>query len=189
MRNKVIATDAALRVAAMTVAGIVASLTVCAPTVSAEPTPQPNATVIKVIDGDTITVASDERGRLKVRLIGLDSPETVKPKTSVGCFGPEASQFAHRMLDGQRVALVSDSSQGNTDKFGRTLAFVFLPNGQNFSVESVREGYAHAYVFNHTPSRYAEQIAAAEQEARDAHRGLWSPATCDGHTDSVSLEP
>lgn len=160
---------------------VAASLTAWAPPAFSDPAPSPNATVIKVIDGDTITVTSDTRGRLKVRLLGLDSPEVVKPDTPVQCFGPEASQFAHRTLDGQRIALVSDSSQGNTDKYGRTLAFAFLPNGQNFSVESVREGYAHAYVFNHTPSQYADQIAAAEQEARAAGRGLWSPSTCNGH--------
>ena len=62
----------------------------------------------------------DIRGRLRIRLLGIDSPETKKPGYSVGCWGPEASEFAKSTLLGQRVAVVTDPSQGMYDRYGRT---------------------------------------------------------------------
>lgn len=155
--------------------------------VSHADTPEPTALVLKAVDGDTIDVVDDVRKRLRVRLIGLDTPETVKPLYTVGCFGPEASEFARNTLQGKRVALVTDPSQDVHDRYGRTLAFAVLPDGTNYSVAAAIAGYAHAYVFGHKPSMYAQEIAAAEQEARDARRGLWGPP-CFGNTESVRTQ-
>lgn len=150
----------------------------------AEPIPTPTAEVLRVVDGDTIAVRDDNRGRLKVRIIGLDSPEVHRPGMSVGCFGPEASEYADKMLTGQRVALVSDPDGDQTDRYGRTLAEVFLSDGRNFAVESVRTGHAKAYVYGHRPSKWAGEIAAAEDEARKQEAGLWG-APCHGQVASV----
>lgn len=152
--------------------------------VSHADTPEPTALVLKVVDGDTIDILDDVRKRLRLRLIGLDTPETKKPGYTIGCFGPEASEFARNTLQGKRVAVVTDPSQETHDRYGRTLAFVILPDGTNYSVAAVKGGYAHAYVFGHKPSIYAPEIAAAEQDARNSGRGLWGPP-CFGDTKSV----
>jgi micrococcal nuclease len=78
------------------------------------------ATVLSAVDGDTIDVRDDTRGRLRVRLLGIDSPEVHKPGWPVGCWGPEAAQFASDALTGQRVALSADPTQDTYDRYGRT---------------------------------------------------------------------
>ena len=78
------------------------------------------ATVLKVVDGDTVDIVDDVRGRLRIRLLGIDTPETKKPGYTVGCWGPEASAFGASTLQGQRVAFVTDPSQGMYDRSGRT---------------------------------------------------------------------
>jgi micrococcal nuclease len=80
------------------------------------------ATVLKMVDGDTVDIVDDVRGRLRIRLLGIDTPETKKPGYTVGCWGPQASEFAKSTLLGQRVAFVTDPSQGTYDRYGRTLA-------------------------------------------------------------------
>jgi hypothetical protein len=77
------------------------------------------ALVLKVVDGDTIDIRDDNRGRLRVRLLGIDTPETKKPNYTVGCWGPEATEFAKSTMLGQRVALVPDPTQDMTDRYGR----------------------------------------------------------------------
>ena len=76
--------------------------------------------VLKVVDGDTVDIVDDVRGRLRLRLLGIDTPETQKAAYTVGCWGPEASEFAKSTLPGQRVAFVPDPSQGMCDRYGRT---------------------------------------------------------------------
>ena len=140
--------------------------------------------VLKVVDGDTVDIRDDVRGRLRIRLLGIDTPETKKPGYTVGCWGPEATQFAKDTLLGQRVAFIIDPTQGMYDRYGRTLAYLDKADGWDYSVEAARAGAAHSYIYQGKPvSRYPE-IAAAEQEARDAQRGLWGPP-CFGNTASV----
>ena len=88
------------------------------------PSVQGPFTVIKVVDGDTIWVDHDDR-REKIRMIGLDTPETVDPREPVQCFGREASAQAKTILGGQQVYLETDPSQDTVDKYGRTLAYVW----------------------------------------------------------------
>jgi len=78
------------------------------------------AVVLRVVDGDTIDIRDDVRGRLRVRVLGIDTPETKKPGYTVGCWGPQATEFAESNLLGQRVALVLDPTQDRTDRYGRT---------------------------------------------------------------------
>ena len=72
--------------------------------------------VVKIVDGDTV----DVRGRLRIRLLGIDTPEVHRPHYSVGCFGPEATEFAQSTLQGRRVAIITDAGQGQFDRYGRT---------------------------------------------------------------------
>jgi micrococcal nuclease len=103
---------------------------------------------LKVVDGDTIDIRDDVRGRLRVRLLGIDTPETKKPGYMVGCWGPEATEFAKSTLLGQRVAVTYDQSQGLYDRYGRTLAYLDKADGWDYSVEAARAGAAHAYIYH-----------------------------------------
>ena len=144
------------------------------------------ATVLRIVDGDTVDVVDDTRGKLRIRIIGLDTPETVKPAHAVACGGPEATEFARENLAGQRVAVITDPTQDLHDRYGRTLAYLVKAGNWDYSVEAVRAGMGRAYVYDHSPATRAPQIAAAEDEARQAHRGLWGPP-CNGHTESAPL--
>lgn len=126
--------------------------------------------VAKVIDGDTIELQNGQT----VRLIGIDTPETVDPRRPVGCFGKEASNETKRLLSNKVVILQKDVS--DTDKFGRLLRYVFLPltDGQTLFINDylVRAGFAK--VLTYPPDvKFNEQLRLAEAEARAAKRGLW----------------
>lgn len=125
--------------------------------------------VERVIDGDTIVV----RGVGRVRLIGVDTPETVDPRRAVEFFGREASAFTKRLLEGQRVRLEYDRER--TDRYGRTLAYVYLHDGTFANAEIVRRGYGHAYT--RFPFRHLDRFRRLEREAREAGRGLWAEET------------
>lgn len=100
------------------------------------------AEVLRVFDGDTIDIRDDVRGRLRVRILGIDTPDTKRPGYTVGCWGPEATEFARSTMVGRRVALVPDPTQDRTDSFGLTLAYLVLAEGWDYSVEAARAGAA-----------------------------------------------
>ena len=133
--------------------------------------------VIKVIDGDTITVNINGK-TTTLRLIGINTPETVDPRKPVECFGREASAKAHELLDGKRVRLEYDPSQGMFDKYQRTLAYVFRKDGLFYNDSIIRQGYAYEYTYN-MPYKYQNQFNIAEEEARVGERGLWAPGVCE----------
>lgn len=140
--------------------------------------------VTKVVDGDTIWV--DRQGtREKIRLIGVDTPETVDRRKGVQCFGIAASDHTKQVLTGQSVFLESDPSQSSTDRYGRELAYVWLQDGSLVNLGLIAQGFAHEYTYD-VPYRYRDQFQAAEADARTHQRGLWSPTTCAGVTDSGS---
>ena len=124
--------------------------------------------VERVVDGDTIVV----EGVGRVRLIGVDTPETVNPGRPVEFFGREASAFTKRLLEGRRVRLEYDRDR--TDRYGRILAYVHLADGTFANAEIIRRGYGHAYT--RFPFRYLDRFRRLEREARSAGRGLWDPA-------------
>lgn len=135
--------------------------------------------LIKVVDGDTLDVEIE--GKIeRLRLIGIDTPETVDPRKSVQCFGREASNKAKELLDGELVTLESDGSQGDRDKYRRLLRYVFLPDGTNFNLYMISEGYAHEYTYDN-PYKYQFDFKQAQKSAMENERGLWSPSTCSGN--------
>lgn len=141
--------------------------------VNPEPT-QPKETlysVVKVTDGDTLKVNIGGITET-IRLVGMDTPETVHPTKPVECFGIEASNKAKELLSGKQVSLEADSTQGDRDKCGRLLRYVFLSNGTHFNRLMISEGYAHEYTYN-TPYKYQAEFKQAEKEARENSRGLW----------------
>lgn len=132
--------------------------------------------VARVVDGDTVDIAVDG-GAVRLRLIGINTPETVDPRKSVECFGTEASLRAKKLLAGRSVHIETDSTQGRFDQYGRTLAYVALPDGSSFNKEMILEGYAHEYTFRY-PYKYQNEFKAAERKAREAGLGLWAPGVC-----------
>jgi Micrococcal nuclease (thermonuclease) homologs len=136
------------------------------------------ATVTNVADGDTIEVSLGGV-RERVRLIGVDTPETSHPSRPVECFGREAAAFTRELLSGQTVLLEADPSQDNRDRFNRLLRFVWLPDGRLANYEIIAQGYGFEYTFR-TPYRYQAEFKAAERAAREAQAGLWASETCNG---------
>lgn len=131
------------------------------------------AYVVKVTDGDTIEVLLAGEQKI-VRLIGIDTPETVDPRRPVGCFGKEAANETKSLLSDRGVILQKDVS--DTDKYKRLLRYVFLPldNNQTLFVNDylVREGFAK--VLTYPPDvKFNDQFRQAETEARENNRGLW----------------
>jgi endonuclease YncB( thermonuclease family) len=166
---------------------VMIALAVGTPTVTADPVTA-TALVLEVVDGDTIDIRDDNRGHLRVRVLGIDSPETKKPGEPVGCWGPEATAFAKSTMLGQRVALVTDPTQARTDRYGRTLAYLVRADGWDYSVEAARAGAARSYVYGGVPVSRHILIAAAEAEARNAGRGLWG-SPCNGTAASADTVP
>lgn len=138
---------------------------------------QPNATVESVIDGDTIEVAIMGEESETVRLLGIDTPETVDPNRPEQCYGAEASLFLERLLPaGTPVTLILDVE--SRDSYGRTLAYVIRSGDGGFvNLEMVASG--HAAVLYIEPNRtFKDQMSAAETNARSAGLGLWG--ACGG---------
>lgn len=138
--------------------------------------------VTSVVDGDTIKV--NVNGTVEtLRLIGMDTPETVDPRKPVQCFGKEASNKAKELLVGTKVRMEKDPTQGELDKYGRTLAYIYREDGLFYNKYMIEQGYAHEYTYN-TPYKYQAEFKAAQKSAQENLRGLWSPTTCNGDTTS-----
>ena len=120
-----------------------------------------------MIDGDTIELEGGER----VRLIGVNTPETVDPRRPVERFGKEASAFTRRLAEGKAVRLEYDSE--TRDPYGRTLAYIYLPDGTLLNAEIIRQGYGFAYT--RFAYRREQEFVGLEREAREQERGLWAP--------------
>lgn len=126
------------------------------------------AFVVRAIDGDTIEARIDGREE-DVRYIGVDTPETVKPDTPVQCFGPRASAFNHRLVEGRRVRLVFGVER--RDVYGRLLAYVYL--GRHFvNASLVRHGLARSLTIPPN-DRFAPLFRRLELRAARTGRGLW----------------
>jgi micrococcal nuclease len=153
---------------------ILIGLTGCGGSLRRAPSPAATgaATIDRVVDGDTVIVRLSGR-RERVRLIGIDTPESVKPNTPVQCYGPESSQRTHALLPpGTTVRLVGDVEA--RDQYKRLLAYVYrADDGLFVNLVLVREGYARPYPFKPNLAHEAE-ITRAADDARAAGRGLWS---------------
>lgn len=127
----------------------------------------------RVVDGDTLVLADDTR----VRLIGIDTPETVDPRRPVECFGHEASNRLRELLPpGTRVRLEYDIER--TDRYGRTLAYVHRAgDGLFVNLAMAREGYAEQLTVPPNVA-HAHEIGAAVEAARAQRLGLWSEGAC-----------
>ncbi len=141
--------------------------------------PEGYAPFSRVVDGDTIEVAFSSTDKYKVRMIGINSPESVDPRKPVECFGKEASEHLKQLLNVKYIRLSTDPSQMGEDKYGRWLRYVYLEDGTDVNLQMIKDGYAYEYTYD---SAYTHQAAyrAAEKVAQENKIGLWSPETCNG---------
>jgi len=131
--------------------------------------------VVKVIDGDTITIKLDGKNET-IRLIGLDTPETNDPRTGVQCFGKEATAKLKSVI-GKRVAIEKDAGEGERDKYDRLLAYVYSEEGLFLNKYLIEQGYAYEYTYD-DPYKYQKEFKAAQVDAKAKQRGLWAPNAC-----------
>jgi micrococcal nuclease len=155
-------------------------------TFASEPGGYEVATVTRVVDGDTVevTVTGRQTGpgaglaevgrRYDVRLIGIDTPESVDPNSPVECFGREASRAIAAFLEGSEVRLIDDVE--NTDGYDRLLRYVYVDE-EMANARLVANGYAHAYTY--PPNvRHSDLFLNLQSAARRANKGLWAPDAC-----------
>ncbi|MBI3611540.1 MAG: thermonuclease family protein [Nitrospirae bacterium] len=121
--------------------------------------------VTRAVDGDTIVLADKER----VRLIGVDTPELHHPRKPVQYYAEEAYRFTQKIVEGKKVRLEYDWQR--RDRYGRLLAYVYLPDGTFLNAELIRQGYGHAYT--RYPFKYLDEFRRLEREARETGKGLW----------------
>lgn len=146
------------------------------------------AEVSRVVDGDTIEVVFSEDSLSlntnlkpveKVRLIGVNAPESVDPRRPVECMGKESSQYLKSILEGTKVILSSDYTQSQRDKYGRLLRYVFIPENNNTFVNQkiIEDGYAYEYTYKNT-YMYQKDFKQSQKIAKSKKVGLWNINNC-----------
>jgi len=127
--------------------------------------------VTKIVDGDTFWADNGTEKGIKIRLIGVDAPESRKTfKKEVGVYGKEAKAYLTKILTGKKVKLVFDID--SLDQYKRTLAYVYLENGTFVNSELIKNGYA--MVMTVPPNvKFADKFVKLQNEARQNNRGLW----------------
>lgn len=135
-----------------------------------------SVSVVRVIDGDTIEVKFENGALEKVRLIGIDTPETKDPRKPVECFGQEATKKMEELVNGKTIKL-DRKKEENRDTYDRLLRFIYV--GNTFvNAEMIKQGYAYAYLKYPFDSKLMEDFKSYEKEARENQRGLWAPEAC-----------
>ena len=149
--------------------------------------------ITKVVDGDTLDIERTDGGKVlneketqRVRLLGINSPETVDPRKPVECYGKEASSYLKGLADGKIAAIELDNTQTTHDRYGRILAYVYIKTSgikdENIIMlnsDMVKNGYAYEYTYD-TPYKYQQEFKSLESIAKNNYIGLWGLNTCDG---------
>lgn len=127
--------------------------------------------VVGVSDGDTVKVAMNGKTE-SIRMIGVDTPESVKPNSPVQCYGQEASDFTKKELTGKTVRLETDPIGDNRDRYDRLLRYVYLADGTLWNQKLIEQGYGFAYL----SFQFGKQadFAATQAKAQETKAGLWA---------------
>lgn len=144
------------------------------------------ATVKKNTDGDTLSVETANGEVLSVRLIGIDTPETKRPGVSVECGGPQASAALKKLAPpGTEVKLITDPTQTEIDRYGRTLGYLYLINDSvSLNEKQLAAGWAEIYVYDNNRFKEYESFEKAAEEAQKFNRGNYR--ICGGNFHSAS---
>lgn len=143
------------------------------------------AMVTNVVDGDTVDLLFDgEEKVMRVRLLGINTPESVDPRRPVQCFGKEASKHMRELVLGKRIAAVSDIKADDRDKYGRLLRGLVMEDGTDVNATLVAQGYAYAYLDFPLDKQRKAQLRQIQAEAQAEKRGLWNEMTCNGKTEA-----
>jgi micrococcal nuclease len=135
----------------------------------------------RVVDGDTfeVNILGDGRNSgsriITIRVLGINTPETVDPRRGVECYGPEASAEAKRVLNDHKVRLAFSPNRELKDKYGRYLAYAYLDNGLFYNEHMIEEGYAKEYTYG-TAYSMQKEFRSIQAESKKANKGLWG--TC-----------
>ena len=134
-----------------------------------------NSTVLRVVDGDTLVARlDDEPGEWTIRMLGINTPETVDPRRPVECFGKEASEKLKSLLPlDSRIRLAPDPKADERDKYDRLLRNVFLADDTDVNALMVRDGYAYAYLSFPLDAERKKELKELETTAKQERRGLW----------------
>ena len=151
-----------------------------------DPPPAGYARVEQVVDGDTIVVRFGDNQE-RVRLIGVDTPETNHPNKAVQCFGKAATQYLQNLLAGSDVRLEMDSTNTNRDRYDRLLRYVYTEDELLVNDAIIRDGYGFAYTI--FPFEKSDQFRVAQQEAEMANRGLWAECDIEPAGDALNTVP
>lgn len=134
--------------------------------------PDDAISVSRIVDGDTVKVFIEGEEET-IRVIGINTPETVDPRKSVECFGQEASNALKEMLDtGEIVRLTADATQDDRDKYGRLLRYITDDGGQDVGLGLISQGYAYEYTYD-VPYERQDAYKEAENAAQAGELGLW----------------
>jgi micrococcal nuclease len=131
------------------------------------------ATVTSISDGDTFKVKLGDKTEI-VRIVGVNTPELKE------CYGPEAAAAMRQLVSGKRVWLETDVQQGNKDKYGRLLRFVWLDDRTSVNKKLLSEGHGYEVLYSKKAHAYRSSYILAQTEAKNAGRGLWAVNTCAG---------
>jgi micrococcal nuclease len=145
------------------------------------PTTVRPAVLVRVIDGDTVLVEMNGRDQ-RVRLVGMNTPESVAENRPVECFGKEAAKRANELLsEGETVYLEIDETQDSKDQYGRLLRYLWFADGRLYNMQMIAEGFSYEYTYDRgSPPKYQAEFRAAQADAAANKIGLWSSSTCDG---------
>lgn len=138
-------------------------------------------TVKRVIDGDTFVIENKNanNNEIKVRMLGVNTPETVDPRRPVECYGKEASSYLKSLIEGKEIYLQTDASQGDYDKYNRLLAYVINDSGEDINKKMILDGYAYEYTYqNANPYQKQKEYKQSENLAKFGERGLWNKDNC-----------
>lgn len=133
--------------------------------------------VERVIDGDTIVVWISDVKKT-IRLIGVNTPESVDPRQTAECFGKESAQFLKELLEQQWVELKDDPTQQNQDRYGRLLRYVYRDDGLFINQHIIASGYGYEYTYE-KPYQFQEEFKSDQIYAEKNSLGLWTEGICE----------
>lgn len=132
--------------------------------------------VTRIIDGDTLMIKINGKEEA-VRLIGVDTPETVDPRKTVQCFGKEASVKAKELMENKTVKLEADTTQNDRDKYNRLLRYIYLTDGTLVNKKLIEEGFGFEYTYQ-IPYKFQAEFKEAQKTAEKNKIGLWADGAC-----------